>query len=393
MPVFVAYMTQTDIEADFKRILEELQAYKQKDCSFIKGHILGSMCTAPHQIAKKAYDMFLDSNLGDPRLFSGSKKIEQNYLDFIGKMLHGPQGHSGQVVSGGTEGNITAIWLARRRSEGNNIIVPASAHFSFQKIASLMGLKIKSIPLTQDYVMDIEVLKENINKKTVAVVGIAGSTELGAVDPIEEISQLCIDNEVFCHVDAAFGGFVLPFLKELNYPIPQWDFQLPGVSSISVDAHKVGYAAIPLGLLMVRESKWWSNVGVKALCIDEKIQTSLLGTRSAGPVAAGYAVARLLGFEGYKKVIEGCMQTTFHLKRRIEQIGLELVMKPTMNVAGIKVKDVDATVDALAKQGWFVNRISHLSCIRLVMMPHVTIEVIDEFVDVLEKCVGGEKGR
>ena len=389
MPVFVAYMTQTDNEADFKRILEELKGYKENDCQFSKGHILGSMCTAPHPIAKKAYNMFLEANLGDPRLFTGSKKIEQNYLDFVGKMLHGPQGHSGQVVSGGTEGNITAMWLARRCSEGDHIIVPASAHFSFQKIASLMGLKIKSIPLSQDFVMDLEVLKEKLNKKTVAVVGIAGSTELGAVDPIKEISQLCKDNEIFCHVDAAFGGFVLPFLKELNYPTPQWDFQLPGVSSISVDAHKMGYAAIPLGLLMVRKNKWWSNVGVKALCIDEKIQTSLLGTRSAGPVAAGYAVASLLGFEGYKKLIEGCMQATFHLKRRIEKLGLELVMKPTMNVAGIKVKNVDATVKALAEQGWFVNRISHLSCIRLVMMPHVTKEIIDEVVEELEKCVGG----
>jgi len=378
-------MTQGHNEQDSGRILEELKAYKEMDCSFSKGQILGSMCTDPHPIAKKAYNMFLDANLGDPRLFAGSKKIQEKYLSFIGEMIHGPKHHSGQIVSGGTEGNITAIWLARQHSQGDHIIVPSSAHFSFKKIGSLMGLKIVDIPLTKDYVMDVELLQEKINHKTVAVVGIAGSTELGAVDPIEKIASICKENGVFCHVDAAFGGFVLPFLKKLNYPIPKWDFEVSGVSSISLDAHKMGFAAIPLGLLMIRDRMWWNEVGVKAICIDEKIQTSLLGTRSAGPVAAGYAVARLLGMNGYKQMIERCMTNTEYLVEKIKEIGLELVIKPVMNVVGIKLDNLDDIVDSLAMKGWFVNRISHLCCMRVVLMPHVSRQIIDDFIVDLEK--------
>ena len=236
-------------------ILKELDLLQQRDFSFSNGHILGSMCTQPHPIAREAYMRFLETNLGDPELCPGTKEIESRFLRFIADLLHAPKSFGGQIVSGGTEGNITAIWIAKQLSGNREVVLPESAHFSFQKIGSLMSMKLKTVPLTNEFVIDVQALKKRIGKNTAAVVGIAGSTELGTIDPIPEISDICADEHLFFHVDAAFGGFVIPFLRELHYDVPAFDFQLQGVSSVSIDSHKMGYAAIPLGALLVRKKQ------------------------------------------------------------------------------------------------------------------------------------------
>jgi tyrosine decarboxylase/aspartate 1-decarboxylase len=217
-------------------ILEELNSLQQRDFCFSSGHILGSMCTQPHPIAKEVYLQFLETNLGDPELCPGTKEIETRFLRFISELLHGPTTSAGLIVSGGTEGNITAMWLAKQLSGKKEIILPVSAHFSFQKIASLIGMKLVEIPLTKDYTINLSQLKKKITTRTAAVIGLAGSTELGVIDPLPEINEICLDNHLFFHVDAAFGGFVIPFLKDLGYRAPDFDFRLKGVSSISNDS-------------------------------------------------------------------------------------------------------------------------------------------------------------
>jgi tyrosine decarboxylase/aspartate 1-decarboxylase len=215
-----------------QKIFTELKQFQQRDLCFSSGRILGSMCTVPHPIAREAYIKFLETNLGDPELCPGTKEIESRYIAFISKLLHAPKNSAGQIVSGGTEGNITSMWIAKQLSGKKEILLPKSAHFSFQKIASLMDMKLVEIPITQEYVMDVGQLKKKISKTTAAVVGLAGSTELGTIDPIPELSELCSDEQIFFHVDAAFGGFVIPFLKELQYTVPDLDFKLKGVSTI-----------------------------------------------------------------------------------------------------------------------------------------------------------------
>ena len=182
---------------DENSILNELEKLKQKDYSFSSGQILGSMCTSPHPIAKKAYLEFLETNLGDPELFPGTKEIESRLIDFISNLLHAPKNSTGLIVSGGTESNITAMWIAKQLTKKREIIIPESAHFSFIKIASLMDMKIKKIKLNNDYCSDIHHIKKEINNDTAAILGIAGSTELGTVDPIQEISDICTDENIF----------------------------------------------------------------------------------------------------------------------------------------------------------------------------------------------------
>ena len=364
------------------KILTKLEKYRKKDFTFSSGHILGSMCTQPLTIAKKTYMDFIEANLGDPELFPGSKEIEEKYISFILKLLNAPKSATGLIGSGGTESNLSAIWLAKQLSGKKEIIVPYSAHFSFEKIASIMDVKLKVVRLTNDFVIDISEVKKKISKNTAAVVGIAGSTELGTIDPISQLSEICIDENIFLHVDAAFGGFVIPFLEKNNN---DFDFKLKGVSSITIDAHKMGCSAIPLGMLLVRKKNWLEQISVDTPYISSKRQAGILATRSAGPVAAAYAVSEYLGFKGYQSIVKNCMKNTDYIKEKIEKIGLELVTKPTLNILAIKLKKPLVIVNDLTKLGWKVNKMDRLSAVRIVVMPHVNRKIIDEFIPVFEK--------
>ena len=243
-----------------------------------------------------------------------------------------------------------------------------------------------SVPLTKQCTLDVTKVSAKITKDTAAVLGIAGSTELGTVDPIPELSDICCDENVFFHVDAAFGGFVIPFLKKLGYDIPEFDFQLKGVSSISVDSHKMGYSAVSLGTLLVRESKWLGQISVDSPYISVKKHAGILGTRSGGPVAAAYAVAKYLGMDGYKKVVKNCMSTTRYMEDKLDEMGLDLIIKPTMNVLGVKLSKPEKVAKKLSMYGWRVNTMNRLSCIRIVLMPQITKELIDEFIPILKKA-------
>jgi len=367
------------------KILKELQKYQEKDFTFSSGHILGSMCTQPHPIAKEAYVRFLETNLGDPELFQGAQEIEHKLTSFILNLLNAPKTATGLIGSGGTESNITAIWLAKNLNGKKEVIIPKSAHFSFEKIRSLMDIKITSVKLNKEYVVNVSEVKKKISKDTAAIVGIAGSTELGTIDPISELSELCIDENIFLHVDAAFGGFVIPFLKELRYDVQDFDFKLKGVSSISIDAHKMGYSAIPLGALIIRNKKWLDEISVETPYISSKKQAGILATRSGGPVAAAYAVTKYLGMQGYKNIIKNCMNNTRYTEKRIKDIGLNLIIEPTMNVIGIKLKRPAKVARKLTEYGWKVNKMDRLSAIRIVLMPHVTKGIVDDFIPDLEK--------
>ena len=381
-------MKSKNREISQHEILKELDSIKNKDYTFSSGRILGSMCTQPHPIAKEAYIKFLDTNLGDPELFPGSKKIESELIAFISDLLNAPKTSTGLIGSGGTESNITAIWLAKNLTRKKEIIVPESAHFSFEKIKSLMDIKLKIIPLNKDYIIDVNNLRKKISKDTAAIVGIAGSTELGTIDPIADLNDICDDENIFLHIDAAFGGFVIPFLKELGYNVSDFDFNLKNISSISIDAHKMGYSAIPLGILLIRCEKWLNEICVETPCISSKRQAGLLATRSGGPVAAAYAVTKYLGKNGYKDVIERCMNITKYTQETIENLGLNLLINPTMNVLGIKLKNPAKVVKKLADFGWKVNKMDRLSAIRIVLMPHVTKEIINDFIPDLKKvCI------
>ena len=242
-------------------VFERLKEFKKRDMTHRSGKILGSMCTCPHPVGLKAYQMFLESNLGDPGLFRAPKPWKMKSCSCLGDLL-GKRDIHGHIITGGTEANIMAMRAARntfrlknQKSQNPEIIVPKSAHFSFKKAADMLCLNLKEAELDSNYKVDICSVEELISEKTVAVVGVAGTTELGKVDPVEDLSNICLENDIYLHVDAAFGGYSIPFLNEIGYELPKFDFNLRGVCSITIDPHKMGLAPIPTGGILFQREK------------------------------------------------------------------------------------------------------------------------------------------
>lgn len=371
-----------------KEVLQELDLRLGKDFTYESGRIIGSMCNYPHPLARKVYARFLEKNLGDSGLFPATAELEEETVQIIGGLLSNEKA-SGHIISGGTEGNILALWAAKKsaKKEKREVIVPASAHCSFDKAGDLLDIKIVRVRLNSKFQVDTDAVAKAINPNTIAVVGIAGTTGLGTVDPIDELSEIALDNGLYLHVDAAFGGFVLPFLKELGHDIPIFDFQAPGVCSITVDSHKMGLAPIPAGGILFRNEKIEENISwnISYLAGGEAKHATIVGTRSGASVIAVWSLIRHLGREGYTRIIKRCMRLTWKLAEEIPKIqGLEVITEPTMNIIGLTSHTLDIKQVALRLRlkGWAVALFPRH--IRIVAMPHVREEHVDEFLEDLK---------
>lgn len=379
-----------------KALLKELESRLQGDFTYNSGRIVGSMCTSPHPLARKVYARFIDKNVGDSGLFPAVAEIEKETVKMLGSVLSNPQA-SGQIVTGGTEANVLALWTAKKLSKRTNgeIVVPASAHCSFDKAADLLGLKIVRARLNSRYQVDAEAVKEAVNPRTIAIVGVAGTTGLGVVDPIEELSELALEKNLYLHVDAAFGGFVLPFMKDLGYNVPGFDFAVPGVCSVTVDPHKMGLAPIPAGGILFQNENLRKTVSwdIPYLSGGETEQATLVGTRSGASAIAVWTLMKHLGREGYRSIVGKCMRLTFKLAEEIPKIrGLSTVTKPTMNIVGLKSNMVSTCRIAkeLRLRKWAVSLFP--THIRIVVMPHIQEQHIEELLEDLNETADELRG-
>jgi tyrosine decarboxylase/aspartate 1-decarboxylase len=367
---------------EYEDIMAELRSALEKDHLFKEGRVLGSMCTEPNMIAREAHAMFVEANLGNPGLYPGTVALENELIHMISALLHG-DGVSGLTVSGGTEANITALWIAKKVTGGSQVVYPQSAHFSFHKALDILNLEGRGIGLDDAFRVDVSEVEKNITDKTAAVVGIAGTTEFGAVDPIDDLATLCSDT--FLHVDAAYGGFVIPFLGELGYVMPSFDFEIPQVNSISVDPHKMGMATIPSGVLLMKNEGYLKKISVDSPYLTSPRQTSLSGTRCSAGAVSAYAVMKFLGREGYRRIVADCMDATRYLVSSVREMGLAPAIEPTMPIVCIRLKSPEKVYTSLTEMGWRPSLTREPKCLRIVVMPHVTKSVIDEFLSDLEK--------
>ena len=383
-------MNDSPIKKD--KILKELDLIQDEDLKYSSGRILGSMCTEAHPFAKEVYIKFLDSNLGDPGLFKGTKATEEKTIQIIGELLNLDNSY-GNIVTGGTEANIMAVRAARNHArkykgiKNGEIILPRSAHFSFKKAADMMNLKIVEADLDDNYKIDVESLKNKITQNTVAIVAIAGTTELGLIDPIEEISEIAFKNNIYFHVDAAFGGFSIPFLKNIGYDYPEFDFRLPGVSSITVDPHKMGLAPIPAGGIIFRKKEYLEVMAVDSPYLTVKTQSTIVGTRLGASTVATYALLKYFGKSGYSKMADGLMKNTYFLKDSLEKIGYDVIVEPQLNIVAFNhpEKSPEVLSQELEKiNGWKVSVANCPKAIRIVLMNHVTKTHLKEFLNDLK---------
>lgn len=359
-----------------EEVFSLLSVRREKDTPYSR--ILSSMCTLPHPVAVRAHQMFISTNLGDPGLFCGTAELERLLIERLATLLGAPEA-GGYATSGGTESNIQALRIAckLKNSKRPNVVLPDSAHFSFEKACDMLGVEVRSVPLDREFRMDADRAADLIDDDTVCMVAVAGTTEYGMVDPIGELSRIAAERDVFFHVDAAFGGLVLPFLERA----PKFDLSLAGVSSISLDPHKMGMSTIPSGCLLVREPGMLELLNIPTPYLTVKQGYTLSGTRSGAPVAAALAVLEYLGCEGMRAVVKGCMENTRRLVEGMETFGYPAPVHPDMNVATFHCRR--------APPGWKVSwtRQGHL---RIVCMPHVDRSVIEAFLKDVSALEAGE---
>ncbi|WP_135606560.1 tyrosine decarboxylase MfnA [Methanococcoides sp. NM1] len=378
-------MEETGLSRD--EILSIFKNAKSADTSYDR--VLSSMCTYPHEIAVLAHTKFIEANMGDPGLFPGTYDLEKKVLKMFGSLLHhnnDPE-ECGYLTTGGTESNIQAIRSmvnSRRDVKKPNVVMPESAHFSFDKVADLSGIEIRKASLDKFLKADLGSVRSLIDENTIGIVGIAGTTEFGQIDPIEQLSEIALEKGLFLHVDAAFGGFVLPFMG-LDY---RYDFEVEGVTSMTIDPHKMGLSTIPSGGLMFRETEYLDDLEIHTPYLSISKQYSLTGTRSGAAVASTYAVMKHLGREGYRQVIDQCMEQTEDIVAGAKALGIEPVIDPVMNIVALQVPDADNIRKRLLDEfGWHVSITRKPRALRLVIMPHINSSTIELFLNDLEKLI------
>jgi len=291
-------------------------------------------------------------------------------------------------------GKIYKIAILNKKISENDIpevIVPKSAHFSFKKASEMLRFKLIEADLDEDYKIDINSVKKNITNKTIAIVGVAGTTELGMIDPIEELSKIAIDSDIYLHVDAAFGGFAIPFLKDIGYELPEFDFSLPGVSSITIDPHKMGLSPIPSGCIIYRKKEYLDVIAVESPYLTSKVQSTIVGTRLGAPSAATWAIMNYIGREGYCELAKEYMVNTNFLADTLREEGFDVIVKPELNIVGFNHLKIDTEdlANLIENKGWRVSISSYPKAIRIVVVGHIQHTHLVDFLSDLRKIKEG----
>lgn len=365
------------LEAEALRM--ELEVHRRRDASFEEGEILGSMCTTPHPEARRAYEAYLEANLGDPALFPGARELEARAEDHLLDLVGAPAGGRALFTSGGSEANLVALRIAREATGGTEVVLPETAHFSFEKACELLGLTPRWVPVDGGRRADVEAVDAAVGPETAAIVAVAGTTEFGTVDPLPELADVAAGSDVPLHVDAALGGFVLPFLEDL----PDLDLSLGGVASVTLDPHKMGRAPIPCGGLALARGDRVDEVAVESPYVSTPKQATVTGTRPGAAPVAAYAAMEALGRTGYGEQARRCLRNARYLADEARRVGATVPVDPVLNVVAVEAPDPEAAREALAREGFHVNLAPATGGIKVVCMPHVRREHLDAFVPAL----------
>ena len=377
-----------------EEVRRELQQAYDMDSHFTENHILYSMCNKPPKLAVDAHVQFIEANLGDPNLYRGTQILEKSVVNMLLSVLSGDVSMGGKVLEGGTEANITAIWIYRNLTGKKEIVVPQTGHYSFETAADMLNMKLKRVPVDDSVRVDVQELEKLVDpEKTAAVVAIAGTTEHGQLDPIHRVQKVCADRGVPLHVDAAFGGLVFPFLEKLGYELEnEFDFALEGVTSITVDPHKMGHSTPPAGALLLRDPEMFKHISHNTFYLSTEHLSSILGTRCSAGVASAYAVLRHYGWHGYYPIVKECMEMTQWFAGALKDIGVSLAIEPVSPVICVRMPDEEKARNVqsrLLAGGWRISRTRTPPGIRFVMMPHVKkgelTDFLPEFRDVCQR--------
>jgi sphinganine-1-phosphate aldolase len=290
-------------------------------------------------LAREAAAAVQSLNALDPTTFPSVAAMERDVICFARAMLHGDDEVVGSVTSGGTESCLLAVKTARDlRRAGEpagsaapplTIVAPATVHAAFEKAAHYLGLELVRVPVDEDGTCTADAVASAMDDRTALVVVSAPSYPFAAMDPVAEVARLAAERGIPVHVDACIGGWVLPWWGD---DVPAWDFGIPGVTSVSADAHKYGYAPKGASVLLHRgpdrhAAQFFATTDWPGYPV---VNPTVLGSRSAGPLAAAWALTERLGREGYAVLTARCREATESLTATIAVIeGLRIVGRPT----------------------------------------------------------------
>jgi glutamate/tyrosine decarboxylase-like PLP-dependent enzyme len=350
-------------------------------------------------VAKEAYHRFFSENALGPKAFPSLRYFEDSLVAWALDLLHAPGEGTGVVSSGGTESIFLALATARDWARNAlpaisapEIVIPWSAHPAFNKAAHYLNLAVRRVPLREDFRADVPAMAAEMSPSTILVAGSAPSFPHGVVDPIEEIAALARVRGVWCHVDACIGGFIAPFVKRLGYAVPDFDFAIEGVTSISADLHKYGFTAKGASLLLLADATMRRHLDFE---FDDWPHghygsPTLRGTRPGGAIASAWAVVRYLGVDGYTRIARTTMEGRDRLVAGIKEIGgMHVIGEPDLTVMayGASSFDIHAVADRMQARGWFVSPMASPRAIHLGMLTPAHAAVVDEYLADLAAAV------
>jgi glutamate/tyrosine decarboxylase-like PLP-dependent enzyme len=392
------------------RLLAQMRERKLADADWRSGRTFSLIYPAGEDVDALLRDanlLYLYENALNPFRFPSLRTMETEVVEMTAHLLHGGDAAGGAMTSGGTESILMAVKCARDRGRQEKgitqpeLLAPLSAHPAFAKAAQYLGLELRAIPLRDDLRADPEAAAGLIGERTVLVVGSAPCYPFGVVDPIPELAALAAEHDVWFHTDACVGGFMLPFLEQLGDRVPPFDFRVPGVTTVSADVHKYGYATKGASVILHRDRE---NLSRYQLFLWDRWpgglygSFALAGARPAGPIAAAWAVMNFLGEEGYLRLAGQVRTATQRLRAGIDAIPeLRVLGDPNMSLLafGSDSIDVMAVGDGMDDRGWHLDRQKNPDALHLMVSP-IHAGVVDEFLHDLRQAVsrrGESRGK
>ncbi len=391
-------------------IMTRLEGFREKDLQWRSGKVLGYVYyagKAAEEMGKKAYMAYLTENGLDPTSFPSLLQMENEVVAMAANHVNSDGSVVGNFTSGGTESILMAVKSARDywRAKKPEIVqpemlMPSTAHAAFHKAAKYFDIKPVLVPVDSNtFKADVAAIREAITANTILMVGSAPSYAHGVVDPIPELAGLAMEKGILFHTDACVGGFMLPYLKRLGEPIPDFGFNVPGVTSLSMDLHKYGYTPKNASLVLYRDK----SLRQKQIfaCANWPGYTVVNGaaqsSKTGGPLAAAWAVLHFLGDEGYIEIARQSMAATRRLAKGVNDIeGLEVLAEPEMFMFSVKSDTLNVfhVIDEMKDRGWYIQ--PQLSFQNSPKNFHISvaasnIDHIDELLVVLRESVEAAK--
>lgn len=375
--------------------------YRENDVDWRKGRAPLWVFYAGDDVLKvgsEAYTAFMSENGLARQAFPSLGRMEDEVIGMVLGLLGGGEQATGTMTSGGSESIFLAMkaardWAAEQSGQGEkvNLVAPRTAHPAFNKAAHYLGMQVKRVPVGQDFRADVEVMRAAMDASTVMLVGSAPAFPHGVVDPIDALSGLATSEGCWLHVDACVGGMSLPFIRQLGYEVPAFDFHLEGVRSMSADLHKYGFTPKGASTVLFCDLETQSY---QPFVFDDwpkgRYQTpNLSGTRPGGAIAGAWAVMNYLGEEGYREIQGRIMRLREQYVRGIERIGeFRIFGKPHAGIISFGGSAVDPHVVAeeLAKTGWYPSLLAEPRGIHLMLnLAHES--AVDEYLADLDDAV------